>query len=595
MSRIRILAPDVVEQIAAGEVVENPASVVKELVENSLDARATLIEVRIRESGLKEIRVTDDGIGIPTGEISHAFQRHSTSKISTTDDLEHLDTLGFRGEALASISAVSRVTLISRPPGELGGIRIKLAGGKKQSKEEVGAPVGTDVVVNDLFYNTPARKAFLKTPAYEARKISLLLTGLAFSFPDVAFSFWHGERLIFQTRGDGDVPGIIAEAYGKDVPRSMLELQREQRGGMSIEGYISTPLLTRSTRQYQTFLVNRRLIRSNLLSGTLKRAYQGLVPGQRFPLAVIHLRLPPETVDVNIHPAKAEVRFHHDREITGLLFRAVSDTLKRTSPSISLGSEGFARRRNPGARSPGFPPVQKKTGQRDRTYHLHDERIADSLPFDDFGKEAFVSTPEESSQIFPEEDYQVIGQYLSSYILAQKGDKLLLIDQHAAHERVLYEHYKKKYSEAEHDAQVLATPISIEVPASLAENMPEFISLLENAGFKIELFGENTYLIREIPLMLADIFNREIFLDLLAYIGEHKEMPGTDANEPVIRMMACKNAVKANQKMSLPEIRKLIREWGMTATPFYCPHGRPILISFTRHELEKGFRRKGGY
>lgn len=595
MTVINILAPDVVEQIAAGEVVENPASVVKELVENSLDAGATLVEIRIRESGLKEIRVTDDGTGIHPGEISHAFQRHSTSKISTADDLEHLDTLGFRGEALASIGAVSRVTLTSRPPEELGGVCMKLAGGKKQSEEEVGAPVGTDIVVSDLFYNTPARKAFLKSPSYEARRISLLLNGLAFSFPDVAFSFWHGERLIFQTRGDGDVLEIIAEAYGKDVPRSMLKLQHEQRGTISIEGYISTPLLTRSTRQYQTFLVNRRLIRSNLLSGTLKRGYRGLIPGQRFPLAVIHLQLPPEKVDVNIHPAKAEVRFHHDREISGLLFRAVGETLKRTSPSIALGSRDFGRKGSFEAQPPDFPPGEERTGQKDRTYYLHDEMIADNLHPDDFSKKMIISTPEKSSQIFPGEDYQVIGQYLSSYILAQKGDKLLLIDQHAAHERVLYEHYRKKYSEADHDSQVLASPISIEIPASLAENMPAFVSLMEKTGFKIELFGENTYLVREIPLILADIFNREIFFDLLEYIGNHKEITGTDANEPVIRMMACKNAVKANQRMSLPEIRKLIKEWGMTATPFYCPHGRPILISFTRHELEKGFRRKGGY
>ncbi|NLZ27384.1 MAG: DNA mismatch repair endonuclease MutL, partial [Firmicutes bacterium] len=573
MTLINILAPDVVEQIAAGEVVENPASVVKELVENSLDAGATLVEVRIRESGLEEIRVTDDGTGIHPGEIGHAFRRHSTSKISTADDLEHLDTLGFRGEALASISAVSRVTLTSRPPDELGGMRIELAGGKKQSEEEVGAPVGTDIVVSDLFYNTPARKAFLKSPSYEARRISLLLTGLAFSFPDVAFSFWHGERLIFQTRGDGDVLEIIAEAYGKDVPRSMLKLQHEQRGTISIGGYISTPLLTRSTRQYQTFLVNRRLIRSNLLSGTLKRGYRGLIPGQRFPLAVIHLQLPPEKVDVNIHPAKAEVRFHHDREITGLIFRAVGETLKRTSPSIALGSGDFARKRSFEAQPTDFPPGDEKTEQKNRTYYLQDEMIADNFHPDDFNKKTIISTPEESGQIFPGEDYQVIGQYLSSYILAQKGDKLLLIDQHAAHERVLYEHYRKKYSEAEHDSQVLASPISIEIPASLAENMPAFISLMENAGFKIELFGENTYLVREIPLILADIFNQEIFLDLLEYIGEHKEIPGSDANEPIIRMMACKNAVKANQKMSLPEIRKLIEELGMTATPFYCPHG----------------------
>ena len=595
MTKIRMLAPDVVEQIAAGEVVENPASVVKELVENSLDARASLVEVRIRESGLQEIRVTDDGIGIFPHEISSAFQRHSTSKLITLDDLLRLYSLGFRGEALASISAVSRVALTSRTPEEWGGMRIKMEGGERRSLEEVGAPVGTDIVVSDLFYNTPARRAFLKSPAHEARSISLLLTDLAFSFPEVAFSLWHEERLIFKTKGDGNILDIIAEVYGGDAPRSMLELKHRQQGAISIDGYISTPLLTRSTRQYQTFQGNRRLIRSHLLSGTLKRGYRGLIHDHRFPLAVIYLQVPPETVDVNIHPAKAEVRFHHDRDITGLLFKAVSDALGRTSPAITLRKEDVTPKRNFSTGPRKYSPHEKALGQKSRTYHLYSEGVADSRLPDDFQKDnTMVSAAEENNRLFPEEDYRVIGQYLSSYILAQKSDKLLRIDQQAAHERVLYEQYKEKYSEVRHDSQVLASPISVEVPASLAESMPKYIKMMENTGFKIELFGENTYLVREIPAILADIFNREYFLDLIEYINSRGEIPD-DSNELVIKMMACKSAVKANQKMSLPEIRQLIKEWGMTATPFYCPHGRPTLISFTRHELEKGFRRKGGY
>ncbi len=591
---IKILNPEIAEQIAAGEVVENPASVIKELVENSLDAGATMVEIKVIESGLKEIRIIDNGSGILSDETALAFERHATSKISLIDDLQNIKTLGFRGEALASIGAVSKVLLTTRTPGELSGTHIRVEGGIISPPEETGSPSGTEIVVRDLFYNTPARLAFLKSRSQEMRRISSLLTGLAFSYPEVAFYLWNDQRLVFKTKGDGQITDIIAEAYGKDAANAMTEIKPLTDKSISIWGYISTPLLTRSTRLYQTVLINRRLVRSPLVSHTLKRGYQGLLPPNRFPLSVIYLEVPPDFVDVNIHPSKAEVRFHRDKDISDLIYKSVTLSLGRSSPSgyFKTGKKVDIQSRS---EETSLLEEEKSVYGVGNTYSLHEG----SLKYNDvINKQILEETQEKDkekqiNQLFPDDSYQLIGQFLASYIIAQKPEKLVLIDQHAAHERVLYEKFKKEYLSKDAVSFFLASPLTIEIPFSWEESINEVFNLLEEAGFKIETFGYNTYIIRSVPDFLSKYFNREYFMDLIERIMEPDEPPD-DKREIIIKMAACKGAVKANQKLSQQEMVALISQLVKTNNSFYCPHGRPAVISYEINEIEKAFKRRGG-
>lgn len=586
---IKILTSEVSEQIAAGEVVENPASVVKELVENSLDAGSTSIEVRLTDNGLKEIRVIDNGFGIPQDEAELAFQRHATSKIALIEDLQQIKTLGFRGEALASIGAVSRVALTTCSPDEICGKRIIFEGSSLIATEETGAPTGTEIIVKDLFYNTPARKAFLKSGSREMKKVSALLTGLAFSYPEIAFQLWNENRIVFKTKGDGRITDIITEAYGKNVAENMIPLKHTSEGSFSVSGYISNPLLTRSTRLYQTVLINRRLVRSTLISHSLKRGYGGLLPPNRFPLSIIYLEVPPDTIDVNIHPAKAEVRFHREREISGLIYKAVTRSLERNSPSGNITISPQRKARVHDTEPSGLQEISIKDSS--NIYSLKEasivgENTVKELPVTDL--------PENNNEkLFPEESYQLIGQYLASYIIAQKAGELVLIDQHAAHERILYEQIRETYRYKEDSSVPLASPITIEIPFPWEGRISEAFSLMEDAGFKIELFGYNTYIIRAIPVYLTRYFNRELFMDLVESIMEYEEFP-EDKKDIIIKMASCKGAVKANQKLSRQEMSTLISELENTNKPFYCPHGRPAVISFNKNDIEKGFKRKGG-
>ncbi len=592
---IKKLTPEVTEQIAAGEVVENPASIIKELVENSLDAGATLVEIKVSEGGLKEIRVTDNGVGIPSQEASLAFERHATSKISTLDNLLNIQSLGFRGEALASIGAVSRVTMVTKTEDRLSGSCIKFEGGSLISVEETGAPTGTDVQVKDLFYNTPARRKFLKSSSQEMKKISNLIIGFALANPATAFTLWNGEKRSFKSKGDGNIIDIIAEAYGKDVARSMLEINPISEDGNTIKGYISTPHISKSNRQYQTFIVNHRLIRSNLISQSMRRGYEGLLPPNRFPLAVLFLEVPLNSIDVNIHPAKAEIRFSREREIGNLVYKAVTETLKRSTFPGKVPTEGkYDTAANPSPVAPAGEAELPAEPENINLYSLENTgRAEDNNWRDAPGHSPQIHEKEMEGQLFTAANYRIIGQYLSSYIIVQRSDELWLIDQHAAHERIIYEDLKKNLYTTGINSILLVSPLTFEVPFSWEEDKDKVFGIMEEMGFNIEEFGSNTYVIRAVPDFLAHQLDLEYFKELFEGIAQSEE-DAAERKNLLLKMAACKGAVKANQKLHAREIAALIEDWEQTENYSFCPHGRPAVVSFTAEEIEKGFKRKGG-
>lgn len=618
MTPIRELSQEVTEQIAAGEVVESPLSVVKELVENSLDAGATKVEVRIENGGLDEVRVFDNGYGLEKEEVPLAFRRHATSKLDSLETLiQDLHTLGFRGEALPSIATVSRVIFTSRKPAKLVGSIFHIEAGEIISHEETGCPPGTEVIVRDLFFNTPARKKFAQSRSREASRIAQLITGIAFSHPEVSFTLYHGKKTIFKSSGDGNLQNLIIEAYSREVAQSMVTVSTARsasEGELSLKGMISAPYLTRSSRRYQTMLVNRRLVYSPLLSQALERAYYGLLKKGRFPVAVLYLQVPPAFVDVNIHPAKSEVRFQNPKEVNQLVFYGAKESLQRcstayyfqeenrSSPSYYTfkGSSNLSEN-SPSFSSPNFPmearsmdkttnygtsSLQNSTGEKDKAEKEVQQKITDS---------SLELVTRVDRNIVPSEKgaFQIIGQYLASYLVAEKNGDLVLIDQHAAHERVIYEKLRQEHSLHSISRVQLAVPLTLELPSSWADNFSTLLPWLEEGGFHLELFGRNTYVVREIPAFLMEFFEEQFFWDLLEEMlfserYDHEELMD------LFKAFACKSAVKAHQKLSLEEMEELINKWQLTSNSGYCPHGRPVAVTFGKEQLQRGFQRRGG-
>ncbi len=589
---IKELDKSTAEQIAAGEVIENPASVVKELVENALDAGATKIEVVIEGGGKNLVAVTDNGGGIFSGDLPLAFKRFATSKIAAIDDLQKLGSLGFRGEALPSIAAVARVKMTTRPREARAGSEIVLAGGEILSREEVGAPPGTKVEVNDLFYNTPGRKKFLRASTVEAARISNLLSELALANPEVAFSLKSGRRELFTSSGDGVLLHVIGSIYGNESAEAMIGLDRRDGStGLHVYGFISPPHLTRSSRRWITLVVNGRLIKNAVLVNALERGYGDLLPARRHPLSVLHITIPPETIDVNVHPAKVEIRFQDPENIKSLLFRAVKLSLQDAE---SL----------PGWPRPAELYENFKTGRDQPGGYLRQE----SGFFEQGGR--FETRPKEMSQpdwqpgtkrqiaAAPgtgEPTSQLIGQYLNSYLVVQKEDKLLLIDQHAAHERVIYHRLAGTADDtADEKSSQLTLPLTLELPSAWRDRLPVLLPLLEETGFKLEPLGGDHYVVRAVPFMLRTNAGKSELYDLLEQIIAANDDPAAgDSREAIRKTVACHRSVKAGQPLSTDEMKELLSEWEKTPHSQYCPHGRPTVISFERSELEKSFLRRG--
>ncbi|MCS7222840.1 MAG: DNA mismatch repair endonuclease MutL [Anaerolineae bacterium] len=582
---IRVLPPEIASKIAAGEVIERPASVVKELVENSLDAGADEVRVEIAEGGRRLIRVMDNGHGIPADEVELAFARHATSKLQTAEDLERIRTLGFRGEALGSIAAVAHVTMLTRYAHEAIGTQIRLQGGVVVGRELRGAPVGTVVTVEHLFYNMPARLKFLRQPASEAGHVQALVHRLALAFPERRFSLISDGRLLFQSTGSGELQEVLLKAYGLEVAREMIPIEPQEHDGVRVHGYVSQPSLHRAHRSYLTLFVNRRWVHDTSLSRAIVQAYHTMLPQGRFPIAVVFLELPPEAVDVNVHPAKAEVRFRNARSAFHAVERAVRQTLvtRASVPAVGrLGPEmpSWAERRQ----------ILLQAGQS----ASRQSSLSLSQPLDTDTKSAtpIAVVTSKPSPAIALPMLRVVGQVSASYIIAEGPDGMYLIDQHAAHERILYEQLMAQRAQGDVPSQRLLEPLPITLPPALAALAGQAREALASLGLEIEPFGANTFLVRTLPAILSRGDPREILENLIQSLEEERNRVTQAEEEALVRLICKRAAIKAGQPLSMAEMQELVRQLETCQTPHTCPHGRPTMIHISAEQLAREFGRR---
>ena len=569
---IRVLAPQLAARIAAGEVVERPASVVKELVENSLDAGATSVSVEISGGGLETIRVVDNGEGIPPDEVELAFQRFATSKLSPSDDLDRITTLGFRGEALPSIAAVSTVALLSRQAQQPGGVLVEVENGEIARAVPQGSPPGTSVTVRGLFRNVPARLKFMKSPSVEASRVRTLLHQLTLAYPNVAFHLDVDGRRAFSCAGSGDLRDACSAVYGPKTARSLLDATYPDPPGDSsidVRGLISPPDISRSSRGSINIVVNRRWIQSRTLTFALEEAYQGFLMERRHPLAVVHIAVPPEELDVNVHPAKLEVRFRNEREVFSTLQRAVRSALVTHAPVPTVRPDTLSVR-DPAARPPA---AQAGTTQ---------QALSLFAPGDNRGG---AHTPRE---IVP--SLRVLGQVQSLYIVAEGPGGVYLVDQHAAHERVLYEMVRNEMEDTGLEAQGLLEPVVVELAPLQEEAFEAHRSEWTRYGFELEAFGPNSLLLRGLPSFLSDAEPKEAFLSVLEDMVQGKE--AVDWEERMTSSIACHSAVRAGKSLAHQEMAHLLAQLEATSQPNTCPHGRPTMVHLSAAHLEREFGRR---
>jgi DNA mismatch repair protein MutL len=585
---IRILPDEIASQIAAGEVVERPASVVKELLENALDAGATHISITIAEAGKRLIEVADNGAGIAADEIPLAVTRHATSKLAAAEDLFRIETLGFRGEALASIGSVSRMMITSRPKEAEMGTRLQVDGGHSTTPQRVGAPAGTVIRVEDLFYNVPARLKFLKTDRTERRQIDTLVTRYALAYPQVRFQLRQEKRSSLQTSGKGDRREVLATLYGVDVAKQMIEVLA-QDDHLSITGFTSPTSLTRSNRREIIFFINGRPVQDIALTTALVQAYHTMLMVGRYPMAVLFLEMPPEMVDVNVHPTKAEVRFRDRDQVFRGVGRAVRRALLAHTPVPEVDRLSSQLRWSP--TWGGSRPAQEVDPAWEMASESGERGAAGGEP-----PEASASgSPASGQDSLPEVNVpllRLVGQVATSYLVAEGPDGLYLIDQHAAHERVLFERFMAQRQDTI-PAQTLLEPVTIELPPASARLLEDQLSVIEQLGFQVEAFGRGTFLIRAIPTLLSGM-DPMAALRVLVEDFEEDEAPLEEEIEAKIIARVCKRAaIKAGQVLSPEEQKALLNDLESSQSPRTCPHGRPTMIHLSVDLLERQFGRKG--
>ncbi len=663
MQHIQVLDQVTIDKIAAGEVIERPASIVKELVENAIDAGATHVTIEIEEGGISLIRITDDGSGIMKEDIRNAFLRHSTSKIRNVEDLLHITSLGFRGEALSSIAAVTKVEVITKTKEAILGTRYVIEGGQELSLDEAGSSDGTTFIIRQLFYNVPARRKFLKTAMTEAGHVQDLLIRLALSHPEVAFRFLNNNQEKLRTSGSGKLKDVIYNIYGRDVASNLLELDYRQ-GGIHITGYLGKPLITRGNRNFETFFVNGRYVKSTMISRAVEDAYKDFMMQHKFPFVVLHFQVDTETVDVNVHPTKMELRFQNQQEVYKTVFEAIHRQLlepelipqvevpepltspvqekkKTPSPDLKLvrraipsdskeAAVSIATTPRDSAAQTVPEPVKeepynedyfiRKMRERVMSYHNRNssaevkdqkkifrpeeqkKRIQTSVREATTYKvnETPVVQKPEQLNLFEEKllkrevraEYRLIGQVFDTYWLVQFQDNLYIIDQHAAHERVLYERTLKEMKNREFTSQYLSPPIILTLSMQEAELLKTHKERFERIGFEIEPFGGEEYAIRAVPANLFSIAKKELFMEMLDNLADGLSTNMTpDIIDEKVASMSCKAAVKGNNRLSAQEVDALIGELLELENPYHCPHGRPTIIAMSKKELEKKFKR----
>jgi DNA mismatch repair protein MutL len=593
---IRLLSPEVASQIAAGEVIERPASVVKELLENSLDAGARSIAISVEEAGRRLIEVADDGSGIPSAELELAVSRHATSKLVRSDQLFSISTLGFRGEALASIGSVSRMTVTSRVQEEQEGARLRVEGGIAGGFTKVGTTVGTTVRVEELFYNVPARLKFLKSDTTERRAIDNLVTRYALAYPGKRFRLSDGRNVVLQTSGDDDRRAILAALYGVDVARQMLEVMSEEQG-LRLTGFVSPTSLTRSNRREITFFINGRWVHDVSLSAALLQAYHTLLMVGRYPLSALFLEIPPAEVDVNVHPAKAEVRFRDQDKVFSFVQRSVRKALLAYSPVPNVAASLWGTRHSLPTEQPHHTGLDWKIAHDEELVsgdnpqspisNLHAERPISNLQSPTF---AHTSIPPSQSSI---PLLRLIGQIGGTYLVAEGPDGLYLVDQHAAHERVLFEKLMAQHAMKNIPSQSLLTPVAVTLPPPSAHLLLTQLPLLQPFGFDVEEFGPNTFQVRAMPVLFMGS-DPSAALRALVEDFEEDESPLQNEIEARLAARVCKRmAVKAGQALSNDEQRALLLDLEACDSPRTCPHGRPTMIHLSVDMLERQFGRRG--
>lgn len=588
---IRELSRDVAAKIAAGEVIDRPVAVVKELVENAIDASATDISVAIISGGIKSIRVTDNGTGIPAGELELAFKRHATSKITSLDDLDRIATLGFRGEALASIGAVATVKLSSRTADQTAGSYVVLGSDGAKSHGSAGMSQGTSVQVTDLFKDIPARFKFLKSEASEASRITTLIGCMAFAYPNIRFSLTVDGKQVFTSKAGAPLRETAALIYSKEVASSMLDVDSEadaqSEHRVKVAGLISAPSIQRMTRAYLTFFINKRLVQSRSLSAAVEGAYQGMLMTGRHPVAVLNITMPYEDVDVNVHPTKAEVRFRDD----GLVFAAVQRSV-RAALIVGAPVPPMAAPPAMASRLAGQMPAPAQQYQNAAS----SSQTIMSRPFTTNPQQSFPigAVPVIAAQptmLAALPSLRVLGQLGATYIVAEGNDGMYLIDQHAAHERINFDHAMKEHRDKRVRVQGLLEPIVVQITARQESAYVSSKDALAEYGFLLELFGTQTYLVRSVPAMLAQSDPTKSLTDALDFLAG-EESRQYDWEQRIALSLVCHNAIRAGKSMTMREMEELVRQLEETDLPHTCPHGRPTMLHMSQANLEREFGRR---
>lgn len=614
-NKIAVLEKATIDKIAAGEVVERPASVVKELVENAIDAGADAITVEIKDGGKSYIRITDNGCGIPEEELPVAFLRHSTSKLRDASELSDIHTLGFRGEALSSISAVSRVEMITKPQTELMGVRYVVEGSQEVSMDKIGAPDGTTIMVYQLFFNTPARKKFLKSDMTEASYISELMERLALSHPDVSFLFISNKKEKIHTSGNGNLMDTIYQIYGRQIASNLLAVEKET-DLLTVCGFIGNSNVARGNRSLENFYINGRYIKSPLLSKAVEEGYVGYLMQHQYPFCVLQITTKEAAVDVNVHPTKQEVRFDDEIAIADIFKTLVFERLHQREDiaEVTLDEEiekekeqskpvaeertpePFEKARLQQMREKITKQIHADTPYERKYQEFYQKRESDTnahAPKQELPETSKPATYEQTSFLTREAraKHHIIGQVFDTYWLIEHDNKLYIIDQHAAHEKVLYERMMKQLKNKEMTTQYVSPPIILSLTRAEQDILERFADVFAELGYVISPFGGNEFAIEGVPGNLFSFDVKTFFMELLASCDSLKENDGHDMILEKIASMSCKAAIKGNNHLSRPEIEALLEELLSLENPYHCPHGRPTIIAMTKYEIEKKFKR----
>lgn len=616
MPKINVLDKNTIDKIAAGEVIDRPLSIVKEMLENAIDAKATAITAEIKDGGISLIRITDNGEGIEKSEVRNAFLRHATSKIKNVEDLLTSGSLGFRGEALSSIAAVTQVECVTKLQNELTGTRYVIEGGEEKLMEEVGAPAGTTFIIKNLFYNTPARRKFLKTPQTKASYISAIVEKIALSHPEISIRFINNNQNKLHTSGNNKVKDIIFSIFGREISSNLLEID-EKITDMHLTGYVGKPIISRGNRNNMIYFINGRYIKSKIINSAIEEAYKPYMMQHSYPFCVLYFEINSSLIDVNVHPSKMEIRFEKQMDIYNLFYNAVSEALreKELIPEVTVNNQEVKQEIQKEKAKPYIPPepfeinrsseINRSNTEEYNYINIHDDNCVrtDDSVYSDTVREKYednntayeaVQTELFNDRFLSSKErvkHKLIGQVFDTYCIVEYNDNMYIIDQHAAHEKVLYEKTMADLANKEITSQMLNPPIILTLSMEEELLIKKFEENFKQLGYEIEHFGGRDYAVRAVPANLYSIGSKELLINIIGTLNENSTELSSELITEKIASMSCKAAVKGNNKLSAAEVDSLIEQLLSLDNPYNCPHGRPTIISMSKYELEKKFKR----